>query len=116
MVSLFTSITSPSWLWIWFLIEFISIVVIAIGCAGEAWAEIHKFSDKVKNSPNSERLGKKRTSEQRKNWWKFFFGWVVVGGLAIELIAFSCSFIASNREIEGLKGGNLRLSIELEKL
>jgi hypothetical protein len=55
-------------------------VVIAIGCAGEAWAAHHKFPDEFA-SP-------KPVKSEKENWERGF-GWMVVGGLLIELIAFT---------------------------
>jgi hypothetical protein len=95
--------TSPSTGWVWFLIEGLSILIIGIGCGGEVWVELHRFSDKIITVPNSKRLGGKMTAAEVKERWKIIFAVVVVIGLAIEMPAFCLSFLASNKEILELK-------------
>lgn len=114
MASILSSLTSPSWGWIWFRVEFICIIVVAIGCGGEVWADRHKFFDKVKTNPTLGRLGEKKLAAEIKEWWKIFFGVVVVMGLAIEALAFSCSFLASNLEIETLRKQNFELGKDIQ--
>src|SRR5580700_6793477 len=93
----FNEITSPSWLWIWDLLEFFSIIVVIVGCWGEGWAEHHNFSD-VFASPRP-------MMSSKEKWMRRFWAMVVVG-LGIEMFGFGLSFIASNREIEGLRSDN----------
>jgi hypothetical protein len=114
MASIFSSITSPDWIGVWFFVEFVSIIVIAAGCAGELHAELHKFKDRVKTSPASERLTAKLSGEQIKERWKLFWAGIVVLGLSVELIAFGLSYLASTNEIEGLRKSNLELQIKLQ--
>src|ERR1017187_1270026 len=105
MASVLTIISSPSWLWVGEIVEAISIVVIGIGCAGEVWADHHKFADAF-SSPSPITYSKDK--------WRRIFGMMVVGGLVIELFAFGLSFLASNREIEGLHKANLELQAKLQ--
>ncbi len=105
MASVLTIISSPSWLRVWEIVEAISIVVIGIGCAGEVWADHHKFADAF-SSPSPITYSKDK--------WRRIFGMMVVGGLVIELFAFGLSFLASNREIEGLHKANLELQAKLQ--
>ncbi len=104
LASVWTAVISPSWLWVWEWVEFISIIVIGSGCWGEGWAEHHRFSDN---------LEKKLPASKVQSRWKVRFWKMVVGGLAIELIAFGLAFIASNREIEELHKSNLELQAKL---
>jgi low affinity Fe/Cu permease len=67
--SIFSSVTSPFWGWIWFLVEAICIIAVAIGCGGEVWTDFRKFSDKVKQNPKSARLEEKRLAGEIKEWW-----------------------------------------------
>src|SRR5882762_3988221 len=97
--SIFSSITSPPWGSFWFSVEAICILVVAFGCGAEVWADLHKFSDKFRIDPKSGRLGEKTLGAQRKEWWKIFFGIIVAMGLAVEVMAFSFSFLTSSREI-----------------
>lgn len=98
-----TTISSPSWLLFWEWIEFLSIIVIGFGCWGEGWSEHRKFKAR-----------KSKTAAQVKKWFKRLFWRMVVIGLGIELIAFGFSFIASNREIEGLQKANLELAAKMQ--
>lgn len=100
LVSFFKTISSPDWLWFWEMVEFFSIIVIVLGCFGEGWAEHHKFSDAFASPKPAEYISDK---VKRASWL------AVVIGLAIELVAFGFTFIASNREIEGLKSNNSAL-------
>jgi len=97
--------TSPSLLWFWEWLEFISIVIVGVGCWGEVWSEQHKFK------PDS-----LAPTGYLNEWWKRFFWLFVVFGLAIELVAFGFSFLASNREIEGLKSQNIAWATKVEEL
>jgi hypothetical protein len=98
----FSWLTSPASLWFWELLEFISIIIVGVGCWGEVWAEHHKFSARPNDILPSSRINK---------IWERRFWLMVVGGLALELFAFAFSFLASNREISGL---NLKIE-ELRK-
>jgi hypothetical protein len=94
MRAFFDTISSPSLLWFWELVEFLSIIVVIVGCWGEGWSDHHKFRDEFASPLPVHSI---------KDWWKRFFWKTVIMGLSIEFIAFVFSFIASNREIEGLK-------------
>ncbi|HVM60107.1 MAG TPA: hypothetical protein VMV72_04505 [Verrucomicrobiae bacterium] len=104
VASVLSGILAPSWLSFWEWIEFGSIIVIAAGCWGEGWTEHHRFSDDPKSLMPVEYL---------KQRYRVFFWKMVVMGLGVELIAFCFSFIASNREIEGLKEANIELAARL---
>jgi hypothetical protein len=89
-----TTLASPSWLSVWEWIEFISIIVIGAGCFGEGWAEHHNFSDTFASPKPVEYI-----KDKVKRWaWR-----MVVGGLAIEMVAFGFAFQASNNEILALQ-------------
>jgi hypothetical protein len=103
--SIFSPLLSPSWIWIWEWLEFISIVVVGIGCWGEVWAEHHKF----KTQPNDLMPPSLINKKYERVFWL-----MVVFGLGIELIAFGFSFLAANREIEGLHRANLELQRKLQ--
>jgi hypothetical protein len=94
MRALFDTISSPSWLWRWEVVEFLSIIVVIVGCWGEGWSDHHKFRDEFASPSPVHSI---------KDWWKRFFWKTVIVGLGFEFIAFGFSFIASNREIDGLK-------------
>jgi hypothetical protein len=87
-----TNWSSPAMLGFWEWLEFVSIVIIVAGCAGEAWAAHYKFSDGLASPTPVHSLKEK---------WERRFGWMVV--------AFTFSFLASNHEIEGLRSDNLGL-------
>ncbi len=99
--------SSPSWLGFWEIVEFASIVIIAVGCGGEVWSEHYVFKDAFA-SPAPVKPSRER--------WNRIFGLMVVWGLVIELVAFTFSFIASNREIEGLKLDNIAREKQVEGL
>jgi hypothetical protein len=107
MRHLFDMLCSPSRLFFWETAEFFSIILVIIGCWGEGWAEHHAFKDEF-SSPKPVRSQKER--------WKRFFWKTVIIGLAIEMIAFGISFVASNREIEGLRSNNVTLQSNLTNL
>jgi hypothetical protein len=105
--SIFTAMSSPPWLFGWELTELLSIIIIGIGCLGEVWSEHHVFCDSYA-SPSP--------VKSKKDKFHRLFGWMVVGGLAIELFAFLFSFLASNHEIEGLKSDNIAHEKQVEDL
>jgi hypothetical protein len=72
-------------------VEAVSILVIIIGCWGEGWAERH----------------------HAREWCKRLFWRLVVGGLAVEFMAFGVSFWASNIEIARLTRQNIELRAKL---
>jgi hypothetical protein len=103
--SILETFLSPAWISVWEWVEFISIVVVGIGCWGEVWAEHHKF----KQHPNDLMPRFIINKKYERVFWL-----MVVFGLGIELIAFGFSFLASNREIEGLHRANLELQVKLQ--
>jgi hypothetical protein len=106
--SILTAISSPSWLWFWELVEFISIIVIGVGCWGEShWSEDNRLPDDPESIMPAEFLARK---------YRRISGRLVVIGLGIELIAFSFAFIASNREIQGVKADNIASEKHVEEL
>ena len=107
VASIFSPLVSPALLPVWETIEFVSIIIVGIGCWGEVWAEHHKFSEDLNNILPSDRTNKK---------WIRFFWLMVVWGLALELVAFGFAFISSNREIEGLHKDNLGLKSNVADL
>src|SRR5882724_3308680 len=98
--SILTILSSPEWLSFWEVVEFVSIIIVGVGCWGEVWSEHHKFSPKPNDLMPPVRLNKK---------WERKFWLMVLGGLCIELVAFGFSFLASNREIEALHKDNAEL-------
>jgi hypothetical protein len=71
-----------------------------LDAGGKGWAEHHSFADAFA-SP-------KPVVSAKEKWMRRFWAAVVIG-LGIEMIGFGLSFIASNREIEGLRSDNAKL-------
>src|SRR5580692_2409538 len=105
LASIFSILASPPWWIFWEKVEFVSIVVIGLGCAGEAFAEHHKFKEGLS--------AMFIPSKSPQQILKRVCGWMVVVGLGVELIAFGFSFVASNREIEGLRQKNNEIEARL---
>jgi hypothetical protein len=98
-LALMTAFISPSnslrfWLLLSTSVEAVSIVVIAAGCWGEGWSERHHAVGRLKR----------------------FFWKMVVWGLAVELLAFTVSFIAANIEIERLQSANSAQATQIHTL
>jgi hypothetical protein len=75
--------------------EAASIIIVGIGCWGEGWADRHNFNGPVRSILFA--------GETLKHKWERRFWLMVVWGLALELVAFSFAFTASNNEILDLQ-------------
>ena len=104
--SAYNTLSAPSLLWFWEWLEFVSILVIGAGCAGEWYCDHHTFKGRVQSILSTE-----RTTKQK---WEWRFGLMVVLGLAVEGVGFTFGFLASNREIEGLRRVNSELQLKLQ--
>ena len=106
MVFLKNWLLNPSHLWFWEWLEFLSIIIVGVGCWGEGWAEHHRFS--VRPDTLS-------SVADRRRFYERLFWSMVVWGLAVELFAFLFAFLGSNREIENLRTQNLLLQQEIQQ-
>jgi hypothetical protein len=79
-----------------------------LGCGGEIFAEHRKFRKTL-----ADMFMPHRSLQNRLKQW---CGWAVVIALGVEVIAFSCGFLASNAQIQALTAANLGLQTQVLKL
>src|SRR5260221_14763328 len=87
IASCLSFLLSPSFVWVWELVDALTIIAVAVGCWGEVWAEHHEFqTDPLDLMP----------LEFKRGRYKRLFGSVVYIALAIEFCAFGLALLGSH--------------------
>lgn len=108
---------SASALGTWEGIEGISIIIVLIGCWGEAWAEHRKFPGEPEGV--AQMFDRGRWQARRDAWvrrWNKIFWRILLYGLVIELVSFGFVVKLSGLQIEGLRNNNFALEEKVETL